>query len=71
MSRHERLGEMDRRGFLKRMLGVVAFVIAIEVGLGAVAPEIVAEPAEITVPQGLPYLISNSGAYFKRSLCDQ
>ena len=59
---------MDRRGFLKRILGVAAFVVATEVGLGTVAEEIAVAPTvEISAPRGIQYIIAESGTYFNIS----
>ena len=56
---------MNRRGFIKRMLGVAAFVVATEVGMGTVAKELTLEPVvKSFVPRGLAYLVAKSGVYF-------
>ena len=56
---------MNRRGFIKRMLGVVTFVVATEVGMGTVAKELTLEPVvKSSTPRGLAYLVANSGVYF-------
>jgi hypothetical protein len=56
---------MDRRGFLKRLLGTAALVIATKVGIGSLTAEDLAiEPPFSQMPRGLAYLISkDSGIY--------
>jgi len=57
---------MDRRGFLKRLLGTAALVVATKVGIGSLTAEDLAlTPSYYKVPRGLAYLINDSTGIYQ------